>query len=144
MNKLYEKFVKDRTVGYWLAMGAALAFLIADIIFIAIDFGDVTFSLVTFLFILLGIIVEVAYVVLDRKILDFLPVVSCACYGVAIGKHWKLGLESLSDLWNGVHFIGGNYYVALGFGIVFTLATAAAIASCFMKQKKITNEIKIK
>ncbi len=139
MNKLFEKFVKDRTVGYWLALGTALAFLIADIIFIATDFGDVTFSLVTFLFILGGVVIEVVYVVLDMKILDFLPVVSCACYGVAIGQHWKLGLESLSDLWNGVNFIGGNYYIALAFGIVFTVFTIAAIVSCFMKQKKINN-----
>lgn len=136
LSKLYEKFVKDRTVGYWLALGAAIALLITDIIFIATDFGDRTFSLVTFLLILAGVAIEIVYVVLDMKVLDFLPVLSCVCYGVALGQHWNLGLATLSDVWNGVVFVGGNSTAALAFGIVFAVCTVAAIVSCFLKQKK--------
>lgn len=136
LNKLYETFVKDRTVGYWLAVASAAAFLIADVAFIATDMGDRTFSLVTFFFILGGVAVEFAYAALGKKGPDFLPVVSCALYGVALGMHWNLGLATLSDVWNGVKFVGGNATAALAFGIVFAVCTAAATVSCFMDQKK--------
>ena len=136
MSKLYDRFVKGRTVGYWLALAAAVVFLVADIIFIATDSKDRTFSLLTFLFILVGVVLEIAYVVLDKRFLDFLPILSCACYGVALGKHWFLGLETLSDVWNGVVFVGGNAKAALIFGIIFAVCTLVAIVSCFMKQKK--------
>lgn len=136
LNKLYTKFVKDRTVGYWLAVAAAAVLFIADIIFIATDVGDRTFSVVTFVFVLLGVASEIVYIVLDKKILDFLPVLSCAFYGVSVGMHWNLGLGTLSDVWNGVTFVGGDPTAALSFGIIFTICTVAAVISCFMKQKK--------
>lgn len=137
MLKLYERFVKDRTVGYWLALAASVIMLVADIIFIATDLGDRTFSYITFVFVLLGVAIEVVYVAFDKKYLDFLPIISCVCYGVAVGQHWKLGLATLSDLWNGVNFVGGNYNAAIAFGVIFVVCTVAAIVSCFMKQKKI-------
>ena len=115
-TKLYEKFVKDRTVAYWLALAAAAVMLITDIIFIATDLGDRTFSLVTFFLVLLGVIIEVVYAVLDISFLDFLP--------------------TLSDVWNGVIFVGGNPQAALAFGIIFLIGTITALVSCFMKQKK--------
>lgn len=135
-TKLYEKFVKDKTVAYWLALAAAAVMLITDIIFIATDLGDRTFSLVTFFLVLLGVIIEVVYAVFDISFLDFLPILSCACYGVAVGNHWNLGLATLSDVWNGVIFVGGNPQAALAFGIIFLIGTIAALVSCFMKQKK--------
>lgn len=136
MSNFADKFVKNKTVGFWLGFGAALALLLTDIIFIAVDVKDRTFSAVTFALILVGAAVEIAYFFLDFKYLDFMPLVSCVCFGVALGAHWNLGLETLSDVWNGVNFVGGNAQAALGFGIVFVIGTVVAIVSCFMKQRK--------
>lgn len=136
LSKLYAKFVKGRTIGYWLALGVAVVMLVADIVFLATDKGDRTFSFVTFLFILAGVAVEIVYVVADIRALDFLPAVSCICYGVALGQHWNLGLATLSDLWNGVTFVGGNYKAVLVFGIIFIIGTLISLVTCFMKQKK--------
>lgn len=131
-----SKFFKQKTFGFWLAFVAAAVFLISDIIFLATDIGDRTFSFVTFIFILLGIAAQIAYAFIDHKLADPLPLLSCVFYGVAIGQHWKLGLGTLSDVWNGVVFVGGNAVAALTFGIIFTVCTVAAVAACFMKQKK--------
>lgn len=136
MNNFVQKYVKNKTVGFWLGLGAAVALLLTDILFIALDFGDNTFSIVTFALILVGAAIEIAYFFLDFKFLDFLPLAACLCFGVAIGQHWQLGLETLSDVWNGVNFIGGNYRMAVGFGIVFVLGTITAIVSCFLGQRK--------
>lgn len=136
LSKLYRKFVKGRTFGYWLALAVAVTMLVADFVFLATDKGDRTFSFVTFLFVLAGVAVELVYVVLDFNVLDFLPAVSCICYGVALGQHWKLGLATLSDIWNGVTFVGGNYKAVLIFGILFIVCTFLSLVSCFMKQKK--------
>lgn len=135
-TKLYEKFVKDRTVAYWLALAAAAVMLLTDIIFIATDIGDRTFSLLTFFLVLLGVIIEVVYVALDIKLLDFLPILSCACYGIAVGNHWNLGLATLSDVWNGVVFVGGNPKAAIAFGVIFFVGMVATVVSCFMNYKK--------
>lgn len=139
MNSFMEKYVKNKTVGFWLGLGAACAMLVADILLIALDYGDITFSAITFSLIIVGAAIEIAYCFLDYKFLDFMPLLACACFGIALGAHWYLGLESLSDLWNGVNFIGGNQQAALGFGIVFAIGTVASIVSCFMNQKKNKN-----
>lgn len=139
MRDFIEKFVKNKTVGFWLGLGASLALLITDIIFVAVDVKDRTFSFVTFALILVGAAVETAYFFFDFKFLDFMPLVSCLCFGVAVGMHWNLGLATLSDVWNGVNFVGGDPKAALGFGIVFAICTIAMIVSCFMKQRKQQN-----
>ncbi|MCX4313585.1 MAG: hypothetical protein OSJ83_06995 [Clostridia bacterium] len=136
MNKFIEKYVKNKTVGFWLGFGASLALLITDIIFIAVDFSDRTFSAVTFALILVGAAAEIAYFFLDFGFLDFIPLVACLCFGVALGMHLNLGLATLSDVWNGVNFIGGDPKAAIGFGIVFILGTIVTAISCFMRQRK--------
>lgn len=137
---LKERFVSGRTIGFYLALGAAVLFLISDIIFVAVDAGDRTFSYVTFALILVGAAIEIVSVFFDYKFLDFLPVVSCACYGVAFGMHLYLGLPTLSDRWNGVNFVGGNGDAVITFAILFGIGLVAALAACFMKRRRSVEE----
>lgn len=133
---LKERFVSGRTIGFYLALGAAVLFLISDIIFVAVDAGDRTFSYVTFALILVGAAIEIVSVFFDYKFLDFLPVVSCACYGIAFGMHLYLGLPTLSDRWNGVNFVGGNGDAVITFAILFGIGLVAALVACFMKRRR--------
>ena len=112
----------------------------AIIIFVAVDAGDRTFSYVTFALILVGAAIEIVSVFFDYKFLDFLPVVSCACYGVAFGMHLYLGLSTLSDRWNGVNFVGGNGDAVITFAILFGIGLVAALAAGFMKRRRPVEE----
>lgn len=129
-----KQFFKGRTVGFYLSLGAGAVMLIADILFIALDFGDRTFSLVTFFAVLVGAAAAIAHALLPK--LEFLPLVSAALYGVGMGMHLYLGLPTLSDVVNEVNFVGGNPTMVIAFGIIFLLCLVCAVASCFLAQSK--------
>lgn len=137
---LKERFVSGRTAGFYIALGAAVLFIVSDIIFIAVDAGDRTFSYVTFALILAGAAIEIASAFFDYVFLDFLPVVSCICYGVAFGMHLYLGLPTLSDVWNGVNFVGGNAQAVITFAVLFGTGLLAALVACFMKRRRSVEE----
>jgi len=128
------RFFKNRTVGFWIGLAAAFLMLIADIIFIITDYSDRTFSMVTFILILIGVAGEVLIIVKDFK---FAPLLPSICFGVAMSIHLYLGLPTLSDVMNGVNFIGGDPNAVIVFGAIFLIGTFFAIASCFMKQSKV-------
>jgi len=128
------RFFKNRTVGFWIGLAAAFLMLIADIIFIITDYSDRTFSMVTFILILIGVAGEVLIIVKDFK---FAPLLPSICFGVAMSIHLYLGLPTLSDVMNGVNFIGGDPNAVIVFGAIFLIGTFFAIVSCFMKQSKV-------
>ena len=50
-------------------------------------------------------------------------------------------LPSLSDLWNGVNFIGGNQYLATAFAVIFgVIAIALVVFNFFRSEKKAPSE----
>lgn len=59
-------------------------------------------------------------------------------YLAAIAFHMSVTLPSLSDLWNGVNFIGGNQYLALAFGIIFAVIAIALVVFNFFGLRKKT------
>lgn len=136
MKEFFVKRFAHKPVGFYIGLGAAAVMLIANIVFVATDVGDRTFSGLTLAMNLVGVAIWIAYVLLDLKLLDFMPIIGCACYGVALGQHLLLTLESLSDVWNGVNFVGGNAMLALGFAIVFAICMICSIAACFMRDRK--------
>lgn len=129
---------KDRTIGFWIGFMAACFMLVADVAFIIYDYGDRTFSFITFSLIVLGVLGE-GLVVLKNY--SFAPLIPSICFGVALSMHFYLGFPTLSDVVNGVNFIGGNPQAVLIFGIAFVLGTIATLISCFMKQTKSEGQI---
>lgn len=127
-------FFNNRTAGFWIGVSASILMLIGDLLFIVTDYGDRTFSLTTFILILVGVLGEVLVIFTNFK---FAPLIPSICYGVALSLHLYLGLPTLSDVMNGVNFIGGNPTAVIQFGIIFFLGTIAAIVSCFMEQSKV-------
>lgn len=136
MKEFFQKRFTDRPVTFYIGFAASLYMLIASVIFAGAAAGDRNFSLVVLLLNILGAAIWIAYVLLDIKILDFMPMLSCVCYGVAFGQHLMLTLESLSDVWNGVNFVGGNAYLALAFAIVFAVGLIISVVMCFMRDRK--------
>ncbi|NOU82725.1 hypothetical protein GC101_28075 [Paenibacillus sp. LMG 31459] len=124
---------KDRTLGFWIGFLASCLMLAANIAFIIFDYGDRTFSFITFGLILAGVAGELLVWIKSYYIAPLLPAV---CYGVALSWHLYLGFPTLSDVVNGVNFIGGNPQAVIIFGIAFALGTAGAMISSFMKQSR--------
>lgn len=122
---------KGKTVGFWVGVIATAMMLIADIAFIIVNRGDKTFSWVTAGLILAGVLGEVLVV---GKNPVFAPLIPAICYGVALSMHLYLGLPTLSDIVNGVNFVGGNSTAVLVFGGIFLFGTVLAVAASFMGQ----------
>lgn len=134
MKKFLEKRFKNRGAGFYLGFATSVLMLIFSIVYIAADSADRTFSVTVFVLVLLGALIGMAYALIDVKLLDFLPVVSCVFYGVAFGQHLFLGLETLSDVWNDVNFIGGSPALAITFIVLFAVGTVASLVAAFLKE----------
>lgn len=122
---------KKRPLGFWLGAIAACVMLVANIVFILVDRGDRTFSWITAILILVGVLGE-ALVIGKNPV--FAPLIPAICYGVALSMHLYLGLPTLSDVVNGVNFVGGNPTAVLAFGGIFLVGTVLALAASFMRQ----------
>lgn len=124
---------RDRTLGFWFGLVAAVLMLVGDVAFLLTDRADRTFSFLTFGLILLGVVWEVLILFVDWRIL---PLGCAVCYGAALSYHLFVGLPTLSDVVNGVNFIGGNPMAVVVFGAVFAVGTILALCACFMEQRK--------
>lgn len=127
---------KDRTVGYYLNLAAATLAIISAILLVAIDHGDRTCSYTAFALMLVGGLTFVAVMFID---LDILTVIPGVFYVLGFSFELSVELPSLSDVWNGVNFIGGNAYVGLAFTILFAVSAILAIVANFFNHRKVTD-----
>lgn len=132
---LKKRFV-GRSVGAYIGFAAAILMLVFDIVYVAADGKDRTFSITSFVTALIGSAAYIAYFLLDMRLLDFVPIAVCALFGVALGSHLMSGLETLSDTWNGVNFVGGNATMAVAFIVMFGIGTVAAVVAAFMRDRR--------
>lgn len=126
-----KKNVEKKTKKFPLGMLTAIFMLIADVLYIALDGADRTFSMLAFGLILAGVLVQFLSGVLPKKIAFAMPIVSVACYGVGFAQCLSLGLETLSDVWNQVTFVGGNATMAVLFIALFFVGTFTSIVASF-------------
>lgn len=136
MKEFLKKRFVGRGIGFYIGFAAAIAMIVFDIAYIIADRGDRTCSMLSFALVLAGSVLYIAYAVLGLDVLDFVPVATCALYGVAFGHHLMLGLETLSDVWNDVNFVGGNATMAVAFIVMFAVGTVAAVTASFFKENK--------
>lgn len=125
---------KQRTVGYYLGLAAAVLAIISSILLVAVDYGDKSCSMIGFALMLVGGISFVAVMFLDIKILTVIPGIF---YVMGFAFELDATLPPLSDVWNGVNFIGGNAYAGLAFTIIFFISAVLSIVSNFMEHRKV-------
>lgn len=127
-----KNIFKDRTIAFYIGLGAAAAALIADILYIGLDYGDVTFSIATFAFVLIGALSEIAVVLLGWDFLILIPVVLCS---IGFGIFVYTVIPSITDLFTQVNFYGGNQTLAIAFFVIFLITTLCSIVTVFFNQK---------
>lgn len=125
---------RDRTPAFWVALAASAAMLVADIAYLALDGGDtVTFSWFNFCMILAGALCFAVPTVFDFPSAAVLTV-GLASFGTA--SLLAMSLESLSDIWNGVNFVGGNAVMSAVFAGIFLACVLTVAVTCFFPQTK--------
>lgn len=130
---------KNKTLGFWLSFGAAAVAIVSSIVYVIIYMAtaaetvDRVFSWMTFAFMLAGGVLGAAGELLNLK---FAPLVSGACYSLALANHAVEFAYPLADVLTKVPFFGGNYPLALAFVVVFGLVAVVCVAAAFMKHSK--------
>lgn len=127
------KLFNNRTVGFWIGLAASALMLVGDALFLITDGSDRTFSFITFGLILAGVACQVLVVFFDW---DVMPLLCAVCFGTALSYHLFLGLPTLSDVVNGVNYIGGNPTAVVVFGGIFAAGTLLTLCASFMNQRK--------
>lgn len=135
MRSFFERFFKDRSIGFYIAMGVALLALIVDILYVALDHADTarTFTWVGFALVLVAFFSNALTIFTP---LSFAPIVPSLLYSVSFGVILKACLPSISDIWNGVNFIGGNGELGIVFSALFGVVAILGIVTCFLDMKK--------
>ena len=128
---------KNRTVGFYIGLAAAVIALIGAILFVAIDGDDRTFTATGFALMLAGAVVEAVVIFADLKIV---PLISTGLYIGGFALTINAALPSLSDVWNGVTFIGGNATLGVIFSATFLICAVAGIVACFMNERRKTDD----
>jgi hypothetical protein len=111
-----------------LFTAAAIA-LIGSVLYLILDHGDRTFSWLAFGLALAGAALTLLPV---KTKLAFAPLLPTALYAAAFGLVLRAALPSLSDVWNGVNFIGGNATLGMTFAGVYLICGILGCAACFM------------
>lgn len=137
LKKLLVHPFKDRTIGYYLNLAAAALAIVSAILLVAIDSGDRTCSWAASALMLAGGFSFVAVMFIN---IDILPVIPGIFYVLGFALELTATLPSLSDVWNGVNFIGGNAFAGLAFTILFAVSVVLAIVANFMNHTKSVKE----
>lgn len=111
-----------------LLIAAAVA-LLGSVLYLVLDRGDRTFSWLAFGLALGGAVITL--LPLKTK-LAFAPILPTALYAAAFGLVLRIALPSLSDVWNGVNFIGGNAVLGITFAGVYLICGILGCIACFM------------
>ncbi|MBQ7242715.1 MAG: hypothetical protein IJS52_00685 [Bacilli bacterium] len=127
--------MKERIKSNLISWIVAVVLIVTSVLYVAINSGDHTFAWLNFIMLLVGAAVLIGGTFLPAVIKPYVPLVSAIAVAVAFGHQFQLTLETLSDVWNGVSFIGGSPAMGVTFSVLFFLAAAALIVRCFLKEK---------
>ena len=124
---------KERTVGYYIGFAAAVLAVLGAVVYAIVDFGDKSFSLAAFVIMLVGGLSFAGVMLVNIPPLAIIPAIM---YVLGFALALNAALPPLSDVWNGVNFIGGNAYAGLAFTIIFAVSAITGIVAAFMNQGK--------
>ncbi len=120
---------KDRGSSFYFGCVVTLCAWAAAVAYLVTDLGDITFSWIAFALLAVGGGCIFAASLLKKGWLLLVGSLGCSA---ALGEMLRVGLPSVSDLWNGVTFIGGNGKLALVFIAVLAVVAVLSCILCFL------------
>lgn len=128
-----KRFFENRTVGFWIGLVGACLSIVSAILWLVLDGADRTFDMLGFILMLVGGL-SFALVIFTK--FEFAPILPALCMVVGFALAINVDLPSLSDVWNGVNFIGGNAVLGTTFSAIFLVCAILETVCCFMKESK--------
>ncbi|MBO4989051.1 MAG: hypothetical protein J6D37_01835 [Clostridia bacterium] len=122
------KLLQHKTKFWWIGFVGAVLALLGCAAYVITDIGDRTFSWAVFA---LAIVGSVVYFLSLWKDCFYIPLAASFLFGAATAYEVYLMLPTLSDIWNNVHFIGGNAVQSIVFSALFLVSTALCIGASF-------------
>jgi hypothetical protein len=137
--KMFKEFFKDRSLGFFIALaGGCLAIIISIIYLVSylsiyVDKMDRVFSILTFLFTLIG-----GLVILVGELLriEYISMVGPILIAVALAKHSVEAAYPIADIGTGVVFFGGNQLFAVLFIVLIGIAFLVTLVPTFITHNK--------
>ncbi len=137
--KMFKDFFKDRSLGFFIALvGGCLAIIISIVYLVSylsiyVDKMDRVFSILTFLFTLIG-----GLVILVGELLriEYISMAGPILIAVALAKHSVEAAYPIADMGTGVVFFGGNQLFAVLFIILIGIAFLTVLVPTFLKHNK--------
>lgn len=137
--KMFKDFFKDRSLGFFIALAGSCLAIIISIVYlisylsISADKMDRVFSILTFLFTLLG-----GTIILVGELLriEYISMVGPILIAVALAKHSVEAAYPIADIGTGVVFFGGNQLFAVLFIVLIGIAFLATLVPTFLKHNK--------
>lgn len=121
--------LKNQGIPFYFGCAVILLAWAAAIAYIVLDIGDITFSWITVALLAVGGGCILASFLMKQGLL---LLAGSLCCSAALGELLRVGLPSVSDLWNGVTFIGGNGRLALVFIGVLAVVSLLSCVLCFL------------
>lgn len=137
--KIFKDFFKNRSLGFFIALAGSCLAIIISIVYlisylsVSADKMDRVFSILTFLFTLLGGIVVLVGELLRIEYISMLGPILIA---VALAKHSVEAAYPIADIGTGVVFFGGNQLFAVLFIVLIGIAFLVTLVSTFLKHNK--------
>lgn len=137
--KMFKDFFKDRSLGFFIALaGGCLAIIISAIYLVSylsiyVDKMDRVFSILTFLFTLIG-----GLVILVGELLriEYISMAGPILIAVALAKHSVEAAYPIADIGTGVVFFGGNQLFAVLFIVLIGIVFLVTLVSTFLTHNK--------
>jgi hypothetical protein len=137
--KLFKNFFKDRSLGFFIAFAASVLAVILSFVYlisylsISADKMDRVFSILTFLFTLLG---GLAILIGELLRIEYVSMVGPILIAVALAKHSVEAAYPIADIGTGVVFFGGNQLFAVLFIVLIGIVFLIALVSTFLSHNK--------
>lgn len=125
--------LSGRKVTVYVELAAAILALGGAVYYAVQSNADGCFNAVYLVLMICGV-AAVAVHVCTR--LEFFGPVAGVLFGVAVGIIVHDMLPTMSDVWNGVHFIGGNLTAYIVYTAISLVTAVAVIACCFIGIEK--------
>lgn len=132
MSKILT-YLKTKDVTFYLSIAIGIAGLVFSLIYLISNSSDKTYSLVSFITALIGSILLIAAPFFSYWFLKFKYLVIAALFSVSEAFQLTVSLPTLSDVWNGVNFVGGNVNAAILYMAVFGALMVYSIIMTYLK-----------
>jgi len=142
MNFIRKYFIENRSIGFFLGLGAAIPLLIIDIVYMIVDGGALKIEdyskTLAFVMILIGVLIQIGSAFVSQKqINDVMLILSTAAVGIGTGRQMYLTGYPMADAITKVNWFGGNLTIYATFFILFFICNLILIVSTFMRHSKI-------